>query len=507
MNALKNFSTVVFFVISAVPAVSKDMTFDIIYLNHTNIVVADGEITADTPDAFQDFLDAEPFDGFSFLIDLNSPGGSLLGGIELGRMIRKQGLTTRVASYTQRAPGEAYWDPREEPGICMSACALAFLGGEDRELNEGSVLGFHQFSSAGNSVGKVADLYETEATTQIIAGVVHDYIEAMGVSPTLFSRMSMTVPEEMYVPTAYELAAFNIIPPDAFSNFTMEPYADGVIAYSTFLGNIEGRNIVSQITAYCRAGAPYLLLSQPENYRPLDQRWLNLATEMLGGFSLWIPPGHVKIDYPASNVDLRIGGQQLAEIRLDARGLDILMEGAKASVQLPGALGTSMYFEIKPTEADKKILDGAFKLCIDDQRIDEKPQATKEPEQDTAALLIGHFDRYLYEWSQENQQAMSSMDRSYAPAINFYGNTISKDALLGQKREFAARWPDRRYTARSDSFQVSCNGSICIVAAMIDWEAHSPMRGKTARGEAWYELGYDLGTGLIVSENGESRQR
>lgn len=499
------FICTVCFVASALPAFAKDMTFDIIYLNHTNIVVADGEITSTTPDKFQEFLDTEPFDGFSFLIDLNSPGGNLMGGIELGRMIREQGLITRVAAYEQRARGAEYWDPREEPGICMSACALAFLGGEDRHLNENSVLGFHQFSSTGNSTGQFADIYTTETTTQIIAGIVHDYIETMGISPTLFANMSVTVPEEMYIPTAQELSALNIIPADAFQNFTMEPSAEGVIAHSTFLGNVEGRNIVSQITAYCRDGAPYLLLSQPENHRVLDQRWLNLASEMLGGFSLWVPPGEIQIDYPASSVELRTGGKQVAEIRLDARGRDILLQGAKGSVQLPAALGTGMFFEIKPTEEDKRILGGAFRLCVDGQQADGNEQPSTEGEKYPEASLIGDFHRYLYEWSQENLRAIQSMEQAYGPAIDFYGNVISRESLLREKRDFAVRWPDRRYMARPDSLKVSCSSRICTVAAMIDWEAHSSARGKTARGEAWYELGYDRSTGLIILENGQSR--
>lgn len=84
-------------------ATAKDMTFDIIYQNHTNVVVADGVITAETPNDFRDFLDSEPFDGFNFLIDLNSPGGNLWGGMELGRMIRAEGLTA-ASCPTRRVP-------------------------------------------------------------------------------------------------------------------------------------------------------------------------------------------------------------------------------------------------------------------------------------------------------------------------------------------------------------------------------------------------------------------
>ncbi len=344
---------------------AKDMTFDIIYANHSNFVVADGEITADTPSVFQDFLDTKPFDGFTYYIDLNSPGGNLLGGMELGKMIRAQGLIARVMSYAPRALGEDYWYPREEPGICMSACALAFLGGDDRELDSRSILGFHQFSSVGSASGKVESVQMTEASTQVISGLVHEYIVTMGASPTLFSRMSMTLPDEIFIPSTKELQDFNIIPPEAFSNFTLEPYGSGIIAYSILPENVQGRNIVSQITAYCRNGIPYLLLSKPETMRPLTEGWLNSANEMLDGFSLWRPPGTVRVDYPASNVDLRIGGQTLAEIRIDARGIEILMGEVKGNVQLPGVLGTSMYFLIQPTDPDKNILRSAFQLCID----------------------------------------------------------------------------------------------------------------------------------------------
>lgn len=352
--------------LSASPVFSREMTFDIIYNNHTNIVVADGEITNNTPAAFQDFLDTRPFDGFTFYIDLNSPGGSLLGGMKLGEMIREQGLISRVSSYEKRAVGEQYWTPRWQPGICMSACALAFLGGEDRELDEMSILGFHQFSSAGTASGNVERVDRTERDTQVVSGLVHAYIESMGVAPGLFSRMSVTPPEEMYIPDAVEAAALNIIPAESFSNFTLEPYGGGVIAYSIFYNNAQGRNVVSQVTAYCRGGTPFLLLSQPEHYRPIDEGWAQIAHEELSGFSLWRPPGNLNVEYPPELLRFRTGGAQVAELQIDARGTELLRGHTKISVNMPGALGRSMFLEIKPTDLDERVLQSAFSLCIDD---------------------------------------------------------------------------------------------------------------------------------------------
>lgn len=507
MKMLKSIAPIWLILVSTLPAVSKEMTFDIIYNNHSNTVVADGEITHDTPAAFQAFLDTEPFDGFTFYIDLNSPGGSLIGGMELGEMIRQQGLIARVGSYETRPEGQDYWLPTWRPGICMSACALAFLGGKDRKLDERSILGFHQFSSARTASGQVERVDETERNTQVVSGLVHAYIESMGIAPTLFSRMSMTPPDEMYVPDTVDLAALNIIPAEAFSNFMLEPYGDGVIAYAVFYNNAQGRNVVSQVTAYCRGGTPFLLLSQPEHYRPIDEDWAQMAYEFLSGFSLWRPPGTPSVDYGPQQLKFRMGGAQVAELQLDSRGVELLSGHTKIAVQMPGSLGRSMFLEIQPTDSDRRVLQSAFRLCILDDEDSSSVRPRSDSEQDINELLIGSYNRYLSDWSRENLTALNAMEQAYGEQIEFYGNSVSKATILREKREFAERWPERIYTARTDSFEVICGEAVCFVSAMIDWFASSPIRGRTARGEAWFELGFDIQSGLIISESGESRKR
>jgi hypothetical protein len=58
---------------------------------------------------------------------LNSPGGSALAGIEIGKAIRLKGLATVVP----------------ESSICASACAIAWLGGTPRFMSRGARVGFH----------------------------------------------------------------------------------------------------------------------------------------------------------------------------------------------------------------------------------------------------------------------------------------------------------------------------------------------------------------------------
>lgn len=343
-------------------ATAKDMTFDIIYMNHTNVVVADGTITADTPARFQSFLDTQPFDGFNFLIHLNSPGGNLYGGMELGRMIRRQGLGTDIRWYEPRPAGQEWYSPGYEeqgPGECYSACALAFLGGEVREVSDGAHIGFHQFS------GGVEDPEVAQIGTQIAAGQVLDYITAMGAASSLFTRMSEALPNEVFIPSREELLAYSIISKDAFTGFTLEPYSDGVVASAIFPQNTKGSNLVYQVTTYCREGKPYILLSGHPDFPGLSSGFDAGVRSSLEGFSIWREgEGNDSYSYPSEAVRFRTG-QQLAEIQVDAVFLEMIGRGrTRGAVQYPHAYGGLMYFDIDATPDDLKRISSSFKLCV-----------------------------------------------------------------------------------------------------------------------------------------------
>lgn len=342
------------------PAEATPMTFDVIYLNHTNVIVADGEITSDTPSAFRAFLDSGKLDGFNLVIHLNSPGGNLYGGMELGRMIRKARLTSEVLSYSPRRPGEEFWSPMERPGLCASACALAFLGGERRHLAEGSILGFHQFS--GGDSDDIGSISMTQAQTQLVSGELLEYITGMGVSPKLFSKLSSALPQEMFVPTRPELEDLDILSRNAFRGFTLEPTGDGVIAYATFPENVEGRQQIGQVTAYCKQKSPYILLSLLPGARPMDEWQIANLVEENGGFRIFQDYGGEAV-YPAENVTVRHNGPGLIEARIDQKGIVLIENGARLYFEVPAVVG--MYGgTIAPSKADVKLLRSAFRLCI-----------------------------------------------------------------------------------------------------------------------------------------------
>lgn len=105
----------------------------------------------------------------------NSPGGSLLAAMAVGRLIRARGFDTYL--------GRRSADPRQ-PGaaVCYSACPFGFAGGARRFLDEGSALGVHR---AANRV-PVAD---ESAFQRLVDFQATQYLAEMGVSPELLVLM------------------------------------------------------------------------------------------------------------------------------------------------------------------------------------------------------------------------------------------------------------------------------------------------------------------------------
>lgn len=137
-------------------------------------IYATGEITEDTDQALMDFVGAN--DVSAARVYFNSPGGSLTGGIALGRVIRRLGFSTAVGVYSPD-----YNPSANETAICASACAYAFAGGASRFYDEYSGgLGIHQFYASGREP-------TSSSAVQQISGIIVAYLNEMGVDTRAFS--------------------------------------------------------------------------------------------------------------------------------------------------------------------------------------------------------------------------------------------------------------------------------------------------------------------------------
>lgn len=146
-----------------------------------NAVLATGIVEWDDADRLDQFLSRQPRKR-NTAIYLNSPGGSLGGGIRLGEYFKRNRIKTVVEGHE----------------TCASACALAFLGGTDRHGNRWmsttttSRLGFHAFRNADGT------RYEDSDNTQRIVGVILEYGQTVGAPMEIFVRNFQTPSGDMY---------------------------------------------------------------------------------------------------------------------------------------------------------------------------------------------------------------------------------------------------------------------------------------------------------------------
>jgi hypothetical protein len=152
-------------------------------------ILAQGEITSSSPSEFENIVRKLNFQPSVYF---NSPGGSLGAGIMLGRVIRKFGLDTYVGGpYKEVKNVRGYTDTLVERGLCLSACAYAFMGGRTRELADGGILGVHQFQTRDGDSG--------EGSAQLTVAILSAYLEEMGIDRALLDLASATKPAQIEV--------------------------------------------------------------------------------------------------------------------------------------------------------------------------------------------------------------------------------------------------------------------------------------------------------------------
>ena len=133
-----------------------------------------GDIAPGDADALESLVRAAEEGGSTVsVLRLDSPGGNLLGGIALARVIRRHPeLSTKVDS----------------GAMCASACFLAFSAGGRRFADYNSFIGVH---AVADDFGRVTA--ETESATQTMARFNNE----LGVPAEITEKMISTPPDEI----------------------------------------------------------------------------------------------------------------------------------------------------------------------------------------------------------------------------------------------------------------------------------------------------------------------
>lgn len=157
----------------------------------TTVVYLDGRIDAGAPIRLAQAL--EGVDG-RIAIWLNSPGGNLFAGMQLGRVIRKHSASTHIIDSRTLLPGE-----------CYSACSVAFLGGVYRFNDNGARYGVHRASLRGGPKAGDPDL------DQDLSSAIRAYVREMGVDARLVDLWLKARPDEMYVLSEREARGLGVV--------------------------------------------------------------------------------------------------------------------------------------------------------------------------------------------------------------------------------------------------------------------------------------------------------
>ena len=166
-----------------VTGLSQAMTFEIherciqgLAPQCQKVLLAVGQIDQNTPNEFSVAASNLPQGTW---VALSSPGGSLVGGLKLGLLIREMGFNTTISSTDYSPP------------YCISACAYAFAGGISRHLTEGSKYGIHQFKGIEKAIG--------DGESQKISTTIASYLDQMGVDRHLLDYAQVTTSDKVNV--------------------------------------------------------------------------------------------------------------------------------------------------------------------------------------------------------------------------------------------------------------------------------------------------------------------
>lgn len=327
----------------------------------TCFVLFEGPIEKGLTERFEAYVEEEGVEGARLI--LNSPGGNLAEALKLGRLLRDWEWTTHVGSsegWFRNLDGSLDMhgaDDYPQGGRCESACAYAFMGGVNRIMGKGSLLGFHRFQAPG----KVID----GDSAQAISGQLISYILEMGVDARVFVVASAEDSHSMFHLDGTQASGYDLVTPSGFAAFALFARDEGVIARSERQSPIQLYDIAERVTLFCSGGTPMVSMSSSELYLE-DGSYVSFFTGVGMDPEAYEFQQEFEIDATAvtvseTDVDYTLTAELSDEIAAAMLGVaDIHLSFGVAPVD-----GGPLDLELVPTTADRQAMAAAWKFCVD----------------------------------------------------------------------------------------------------------------------------------------------
>ena len=302
-------------------------------------LLVEGALPAHAGQALEDYLRLKfdrPPRGMQ--VCFNSPGGSLDGGMSLGRVIRRYGLDTcmeREDSSERHVSSGGMLNVEEvieaAHPVCASACVLAFMGGVNRTIGEFAEIGVHQFTAAYGALGD----YSSAQITQTLIAL---YLDEMGISRTLLDTASLVPPSSIQWLTlreAREQLLDNMSP--VATAWSLDTNADGLVFATSGVVKPGPRSRVL-VSMFKRGDQPLVVV----NFFPADSNQADALETIRSDNPVTLSvDGDVIAEIPSSKWTTGTSESALVEIPVDVAGLQKLSAGTRlrVAVSVPDCCG------------------------------------------------------------------------------------------------------------------------------------------------------------------------
>lgn len=281
-------------------------------VNPTGVITATGDIVPGDAEAIAKLITLEFKQEHRLLrdlvtVNLHSRGGSLIGGIRLGYALRELGVHTNVG------PAQS----------CLSACALAFLGGQARTVD--GQLGVHAAGLKPNST--TSSQTQLMDTIQALGAITTSYVHEMTGSSEVALLALATSNNKVAVLTDAELVSMRAITvarrPSQYGQTGFRcPATNTLSVLSIICVNLDVAQLDLELNdLYGKIRA----LGAPANLAREQQAWLRYRNSCVNDS---MPNGHQSIILCVRTA-YEIRRDQLQAISLDlaAKGTDQVRSG------------------------------------------------------------------------------------------------------------------------------------------------------------------------------------
>ncbi len=170
-----------------------------------SLMVAQGEMTSGTVQRFLAFAQQASKSGTSNVLIIDSPGGHLVEGVNLGLVLRKLGTSVFVGRVVTLG-GQTI----AVNGSCMSACVYALMGGSKRFVTAGSRVGVHREYLPNSTGSDPMSVLRSTRRFPEVAKMLRDYSKKMGVNPALIDLAEQYGVGGIRILTTADLARFRL---------------------------------------------------------------------------------------------------------------------------------------------------------------------------------------------------------------------------------------------------------------------------------------------------------